>query len=138
MRLRHSRDDVFLQPLPRFVKRFKRDRPFGHAVKAARKFPRNIFRNALKNFPHGPVVAEKVNDKRTAKIIVDAFIGYEIAVIEEVTRMLAIKCCDDLARVEISKRYGLYFSEAEFIFNGGRYATNGRMRGAVSGGAAPS
>ena len=44
-------------------------------------------------------MADEVDDERLAEIVCDAFVGEQIADIEEVTRMLPVERRDELAGV---------------------------------------
>lgn len=46
-------------------------------------------------------MADDIDQKGPAQLVADSVLGQEIAHIEEVARVLAIKRCDDLAGIEI-------------------------------------
>ncbi len=49
-------------------------------------------------------MADEINHKGFAQILRNPFMAHEIINVEEITGMLTIQCCDNLAGIEILER----------------------------------
>jgi hypothetical protein len=64
-----------------------------------REFVLDVLATRNHDLGNGSVMADEVDDERLAEIVRDAFVGEQIADIEEIARMLPVERRDELAGI---------------------------------------
>jgi hypothetical protein len=97
--LRHFSRDFGDQRFPTFEQLVQAYFIGGHALEAVREFVLDVLAARNNNLGNRPVMTDEVDNERLAEIARDAFVGEQIAAIEEIARMLPVERRDELAGV---------------------------------------
>ena len=130
MIIRHVADNLY-QCFVCVEQCLKRHGLISHSGKSAFIFAGDIFQGWADHFMHRAVVAQAIDDEGTAKIIRDAFIGQQVAHVEEIAWMLPVEGGNYLAAIEIGKRDKLHLGKPEIIFDSGRDSSRLRFEDAA-------
>ena len=88
----HIADDFGNELLPRHDEVVDCNRNLRHAAEAPLELLGDLFARRRKHFRHRPVVAKHVDHKGRSQGAVDPFRRKQVSHIEEITRVLAVKC----------------------------------------------
>ena len=110
----HIANDSGNELLSRLDEVVECDRNFRHAAEAPFELLGDVFARRRKHFRHRPVVAEHVDDEGRSQIVVDPFVRKKVPHIEEIARVLAVKCGHQLAGIQIREGHELSFGETKF------------------------
>lgn len=94
-----------------------------HTSEAALEFPLYILVLRGQHFMHRPIVADEVHEKRLSQVVVHSFVLEQLVNVEQIARVLAIECRDDLAAKEIGEGKDVDFGEPVVLFDRRRYAS---------------
>ncbi len=89
----------------------------GHAGEAALEGLGDVFGAGGEDLAHGAVMAEEVDDESLAQSVGQALAAQEVAYVEEVPRVLAVKGREQLAGIEILEGDHLRLGEAEGVLD---------------------
>jgi hypothetical protein len=92
--------------------------PLGcHTVEVLLELACDVLRSRSEDLPHRPSVAQQIDNECFAQRVTDSLVGQELAHIEQVSRVLAVQCRDDLSGIDVSKRKHLHFCETKHRFD---------------------
>ena len=89
--------------LPRLKQIVQGNRLCGHSIEALLEFLPDVFWPGNNDFRNRTVMADQLNDKRSAQIVADALIREQVADIEKIARMLPVQRRHDLPCIQVGK-----------------------------------